>query len=400
MEKEGGAMRRLLIAMSIFLMMALPAMASSKVTVQQLGALLSELHQQGKSDEAAATKLKELELSEQLSMATMNSFTQYQPGPLTTTQIRILGVESALLPPPASDLPSEAAPDHAAQAAMMSRAVDYVGHRYANLPKLTADRQTIRFQNGVTKIHTNSGTYSNFGSGEPGMNAENPYLLMLGVHTEPVESEHGIELQTPVVKQKNPASQNGQISEGGSGLVLGVILVDAAKGDMAWQRWEMVNGKKAAVFSFTVNKKQSHYKVNYCCFPVMENIGGAGAVNQAANMPSITAQPGGMATSFKSFKAAPGYHGELYVDPETGTIVRLITKADLKPTDLVQQEDIRVDYGPVTVDGKQYVVPLQSMILTQVVPNGDAFVKYSTRRTLFDVEYQNYRVGGAMATSR
>jgi hypothetical protein len=386
-------MRKLFVLLWIFTFLAAPSHASTKVTVQQLSTMLDELHQQGKPDEAVATKLKELELTEQLSLATMNSFTRDQPGPLTTTQIRILGVESALLPPPPSDLPSDAAPDRPAQAAIMSRALDYAAKQYAQLPKLSADKQTIRFQNGVTGVHTNSGTFSNFASGDPGMNAVNPYLLMLGVHTAPVESEHGIELPQPVEKQKNPASQNGQISQGGAGLVLGVILVDAAKGNLSWLRWEMVDGKKTAVFSFAVPKKQSHYKVNYCCFPVIENIGGAGAVNQGTSMPSIMAQPGGTATSFKSFKADPGYHGELFIDPETGTIVRLITKADLKPTDLVQQEDIRVDYGPVEVGDKSYVVPVHSMILTQVAPNGDALVKYSTRRTLFDVTYQNYKLG-------
>jgi hypothetical protein len=177
--------------------------------------------------------------------------------------------------------------------------------------------------------------------------------------------------------------------------VLGIILFDAAKGQMSWTRWEMVDGRKTAVFAFSVDKKQSHYKVNYCCFPVMENVGGAGSVNATSNMPAIMAQPGGIDTSFRPFTAAPGYHGELFVDAETGTIVRLITRADLKPSDLVQQEDIRVDYGPVEVEGKRYIVPVKSVILTRVVPNGDAFVKYSTRRTLFDVTYQHYRGAGS-----
>jgi hypothetical protein len=384
-------MRKLLAPLGIVALMALPVFAATKVTVQQLDALLNEQHQQSKSDGAVAEKLKDLELSEQLNTSTMNSFTQYDPGPLTRTQIRILAVESALLPPPASDLPSDATPDHAAQAAIMGRAIDYAAHQYAHLPKLTAEKQTIRFQNGVSQINTNSSTSSNFGSGSPGLNAVNQYLLMLGAHTTTVQSENGIEMRPPVVKQKDPAGQNGQISQGGAGLVLGMILMDAAKGEMSWLRWETVNGKKTAVFSFSVNMKQSHYKVNYCCFPVMENIGGAGAINATPNMPSIMAQPGGIDTSFKPFTAAPGYHGELFIDAETGTIVRLITRADLKPTDLVQQEDIRVDYGPVEIEGKQYVVPLKSVILTQVAPNGDAFVKYSTRRTLFDVTYQNYK---------
>lgn len=239
-------MRKPFVFILIAIFLTVSASASSKITVQQLGSLLSESHQEGKSDEAVATKLKDLELTEQLTIATMNSFTQYDPGPYTVTQIRILGVDSALLPPPASDLPSDAAPDSAAQAAILSSAVDYAAHSYADTPKLAAEKQTIRFQNGVTNIQTNSGRV---GSGNPGeMNAVNPYLLMLGAHTATIESDHGVELAPQEEKQKDPASQYGQISQGGGGLALGVILTDAAKGTISWLRWETVNGKKRPSF--------------------------------------------------------------------------------------------------------------------------------------------------------
>jgi hypothetical protein len=390
-------MGKWLVCAGLVLWMALPAGAATKTTLQELDSLMGEMYQQRKSDEAVATKLKDVELTEQMSTAAMNGFTKYDPGPLTTTQIRVLAVESALMPPPPSDLPQDPAPDMETQKAIMGRAVDYATKQYAHLPKLMADKQSIRFQDGVTSIQTNSGTSSGFGTANPGMNAENKYLLILGAHTTVVESENGVEMQPAASKGKDPAGQNGQVSQGGAGLVLGLILIDAGKGQMAWKRWETVDGKKTAVFSFAVDKKQSHYKVNYCCFPVMQNVGGAGAINTNPNAPAIMAQPGGTATNFKSFTTAPGYHGEIFVDPESGTVVRLITRADLKPSDLVHQEDIRVDYGPVEVDGKQYVVPVRSVIQTEVAPNGEAYVKYSTRRTYFDVNYQNYRMADVPA---
>ena len=201
----------------------------------------------------------------------------------------------------------------------MAKAVDYASHQYAHLPKLIADKQTIRFQNGVTQLHTDSATTSNFASGDPSSsNVVNQYLLLLGAHTTTVQSENGIEVPPPVVKQKDPASQNGQVSQGGAGLVLGIILVDAAKGEMSWLRWQTIDGKKTAVFAFSVNKKQSHYKINYCCFPVMENIGSSGSVGKSAMMPTIASQPGGISTSFKSFTAAPGYRGSGWRDRDQG----------------------------------------------------------------------------------
>jgi tetratricopeptide (TPR) repeat protein len=86
-----------------------------------------------------------------------------------------------------------------------------------------------------------------------------------------------------------------------------------------------------------------------------------------------------------------GYHGEVFVDPETGTVVRMIVRAELKPTDFIQQEDTRIDYGTVEAGGKAYVVPTRNILLTTMVPSGNSFEKFTTRRTLFDVSYSNYQ---------
>jgi len=46
----------------------------------------------------------------------------------------------------------------------------------------------------------------------------------------------------------------------------------------------------------------------------------------------------------------------------------------------------------VEIAGKSYIVRVKSTILTEVVPNGDSYIKYSVRRTLFDVDYKNYQL--------
>ena len=356
-------------------------MALTKITVEQLTQLLAEQHKLAKSDEATAVKLQDVSLSEQLAADKMNSYTQYDPGPLTVTQIRVLAIDSALLPPPASDLPAIAAPDLSAQAALIAKAVDYDVHTYANLPALSADKTTTRYQNGVEYVQTNSGAGSNFANGSLELKPVNPYLRLMGQYSSRVAFEQGVELPPAKTKAVDPASPYGQSSQGGSGLILGQVLIDAAKGKMNWLRWQTVNGKKTAVFAFSVDKKQSSYTLNYCCFPIRENTGGH---TYGGNQ--------GTSVSFKPFTAKPAYHGELFIDAGTGAIVRLITKVELKPTDLVHQEDTRIDYGAVEIGGKTYVVPVKSTILTEVVPNGDSYIKYSVRRTLFDVDYKNYQL--------
>jgi hypothetical protein len=376
----------------LIVLFALPCIAAKKTTVDQLRAVLAELQQQNRTDEIGEAKLKDITLTEQLTPAAMDSLAQYHPGPLTKTRLRVLAGESAMLLPPASELPTDAAPDRNTQTAIVNRVIDYVVHRNSQLPRLSAQREIMRFQSGSEPVATNSGTFSNFATTNLGNTSANrQYLDLLNTYTSTVQSERGIELppQKPPKKQ-NPASQSGQMTQGGAGLVLGLVLMDASKHDLTFERWQLIDGKKTAVFSFRVDAADSHYKVNYCCFPIVENIGGAGSVNASPIVPSMMAQPGGTAVSYKPFSATPGYHGEFFVDPDTGVILRLGTSAELKPTDIVHHEDIRIDYGSVSVDGKLFVVPLRSYTLVELSPNGDALVKDSTRRALFDTTYKSY----------
>ena len=100
------------------------------------------------------------------------------------------------------------------------------------------------------------------------------------------------------------------------------------------------------------------------------------------------------ATDWTHFKAnGVPYHGRLYVDPDTGIIVRMVVQIDFKPTEVIHQEDLRVDYAPVKVGGKMMVLPMKTVIDSEVVPIGDsqAAGHYTTRRTLFTIEYKDYQ---------
>ena len=371
----------------VVLMTVSPAWAAKKITVQELKQTLISLQQAKKGDEEVSLRLKEVELSEELTQGAINDLAQYLPGPLSGEQINILQGRSAILAPPASDLPAAPAPDLAAQKAILGKAVDYVTKVYMQNPHLSADKTTSRFQDGVENIRTNSGMTNNMPNIGHAWDLPNMYMRFLGTHTEQVESDKGVE-KPIIVKNKVPWGQNGQISEGGLGPVLSIILEEAAAGGkLNWLRWETVNGKQTAVFSFSVDKKKSHYEVNYCCFPVTSDTGRYGYEGVEANLQYVT--------DWKPFKTVVGYRGEFFIDPDSGTVVRIVTQAALKPTDFVHQEDMRIDYGPVSVGDKTYVMPVDSFTITEVVPNGDNYAaRYSIRHTLFSVTYQSYRLAG------
>jgi len=373
-------MKRIAILL-ILLSAATSSYAAKKFTIDDLKQTLAALH--GKSDQDIATRLKEIELGEQLTASTKDSLKEYLPGPLATEQLEILEGRSAMLAPPQAELPPTPAPDVATQKAILAKAVDFVTKVYMQSPHLLGTRTTTRYQDGVESIHTNSGMNNNMPNSGRSWELPDMTMRLVGSHSDSVESEKGVEL-VPPVKQKAPWGRNGQISEGGPGPVLSVILQEAAAaGTLNWRRWQTIQGKPVAVFSFAVPKKKSHYEVHYCCFPVTEDTGRMGYEGTGANLQYNT--------DWKDFKSIAGYHGEFYVDPDTGVIVRLVTQAELKPTDFVHQEDMRIDYGQVVVEGKPIILPVRSITLNEVVPNGDNYAaRYSVRHTLFLVSYLNY----------
>ena len=204
-----------------------------------------------------------------------------------------------------------------------------------------------------------------------------------------MESQNGAEILT-AVKDTTQWGANGQIALLGQGPVLSTVVLEAqAAGKINWLRWETVNGKQTAVFSFNVDKKKSRYAVNYCCFPDTDQ-GRMNMVNQGLQPGTAGNLQAGI--NWVPYKATVPYHGELFVDSQDGIVVRLITEAEFKPFETVHQEDTRIDYGTMTVGGKPLVVPVGMVIDTEVFPGStDSAGKRVTRRTLFIANYEDYK---------
>ena len=381
----------------VVLFLASPAWAAKKITVQQLKDMLVSLQQARKTDTEVATELKQVELTEELTRSSINSLVAYVSGPLSTEQIYVLEARSAVLPPPAVDLPATPAPDAAAQKAILDKAVDYTTKTYAQLPSLTATKTTARFQDNVEAIATGTGMNSGSSTIDPNLVQANRFIHFINSTETRVGSQNGAE-QLSTAKDKTRWGQNGYIALQGQGPVLSSVLQDAqTAGTINWLRWETIGKRTYAVYAFSVDKKNSHYAVNYCCFPSSEqagrmtfsggtSAGSLGSYTPTGNLQTHTAYD-------LYFKATVPFHGEIFVDPDTGIVVRLVLQAEFKSSDEVQQEDQRIDYGPVKVDAKALVLPIKSVINTEVVPNGDSgAAKFTIRRTLFTSEYKDYQL--------
>jgi hypothetical protein len=391
----------LLLAVAVSPAFAATAPELKKITVEELKTLLSTDHSANKSDEETANDLKAIELSERLSPSVKESLDALVPGQLSNEQIYVLEARSAMLPPPPADIPSTPAPDAAAQQALLTKAATYVSQYYAHLPALTAARTTARFQDGADNPHPPQGgmkTANESANGNPLWQQVGLHVRLMKLQKDTVETDNGVE-KAANTKEKMPWGSNGLIASVGAPLPLATILQEAeTSGSPRFLRWESVNGKTAAVFAFSVDKKKTHYAINYCCFPDTD----AGRIDYGMSKGAPVADSGkdqlSAGPDWKPFKTTAGYHGELYLDPESGAVVRTLTEAEFKNSDLVRYEDIRTDYGRVAVGDKSLVVPLRIFTNAAVVANGELnSSKTSLRHTFVTQTFKDYQLAGSTA---
>jgi hypothetical protein len=372
----------------VILLVAAPGWAARKMTVQQLKDQLAVDQKSQKSDADVAAELKDIELTDQLTHSTMNSLKPIVPGQLTSEQLFVLEIRSAVLPPPASDIPATPAPDAAKQKAILDKATDYATKTYAQMPALTATRTLRRFQDSAQQDQPALGSHST-----AVLAASYTPVHYTASDDASVTFKNGVEVN-PLAGEKGHWGENSMIALLGQAPDPGTVLAEAqAAGKIGWLRWETVGGHDLAVFSYSVDKKKSHYAVNYCCFPEtsqvgqvamrgQESAGGAGNYQTNAN--------------WKNFKATEPYHGEIFIEPDTGVIYRLITEVEFKGSDPVKTENQRIDYGVETIGDKKVVVPGFVTIDTLEQPLPDSPQGRNVlRHTLFTENYSGYKLAGS-----
>ncbi|MBS1804684.1 MAG: hypothetical protein JST28_15075 [Acidobacteria bacterium] len=386
----------------LFLSFAIPGWCARKITVSQLQGLLQSSREEKKSDSEIASVLQQVELSEQLTRGSMNAFTQLAPGPLTTEQLFVLEARSATLLPPSSDLPDKKAPDADATKAMLARAESYIARSYEGLPSFSAKQTTLRFQDSTDAIASSSGIHSGAKDAVTGSGSSGPHAFLHYINAE----SHSIILEQGAIKHR---TAKDSVRWGANGLIrvpetdpsLQRVFREAqSSGTIQWSRWELIGGKPAAAFSFQVPRPISKLEVNVCCFPNVRQTGVARFYSSTTG-PVLGAEKGvggGVAGNFQTntdwneFRSDVPYHGRFYIDGDSGTVLRMVIEAEMKPSDVVHGVTTRMDYGLVKVGQDTFVVPVRSVVNLVVVPNGESGAGgYSTRTSLFSSEYSEYR---------
>lgn len=307
----------------------------------------------GRSDAAVARQLSGVELMERMSNSRLQSLEKSAPGAKSRLALLLLADASVFLARAAPEEPIQALPDLGQQRHMIALTLDYLGKTLPKLPNFYATRTTVRYEGDVQKV-------SRMGS-----EARDASLWRrVGGSEVTVLYRDGKELVDPRGSEMRSAhpENEGLITKGTFGPILSTVIVDAAHGEMTWNRWERGSAGTLAVFRYCVPEDQSHYSV------------AAGFAEQAG-----------------------GYHGEVAIDPATGAILSLTVMANPLPGSRIVRGDVMVEYGPVEIGGKTYTCPIRSVSIVRCATKMliDALGRSvpSEKATLLnDVKFGDYHV--------
>lgn len=303
---------------SLFLVLlagiALPVFAANRVAVGQLEQVLTA--NQGEPDARLAEQLSNMELTERLSTNKLSHWESVLQGPQSRQSLLVLADMSTFLDPPAAEIPATPTPNLATQRHVIALAAAFARMTISKLPDFFATRETTRFEDTPSDFRNSSAIVYQ-------------QLHLVNRSRDTVLYRDGREVVdlNAVASKESGRARPGLSTVGVFGPILGTVLVDTARGTLAWSHWEQGAAGPEAIFRYVIPRKESHYEVD---------LG-------------------------DEFRDHPGYHGEIAIDPVNGTILRLMVEADMKPDDPVARSGILVDYGPVTIGGKTYICPVKSV---------------------------------------
>jgi hypothetical protein len=330
--------------------------AQQSVTVEDVQRILAE--DKGKSDAEVARQLSGLELTERMRSAKLKLLEQSAPGTKSRRALVALADASVFLSPAAADALSQAPPDLNEQRRMLAMTVDYVGKTLPKLPNFYATRTTIRFENKLSRRRTRAGSRNDSS------------WRQVGSSKVVVVYRDGKEVIDPREWGEHSPHPEGEglITRGTFGPILSVVFVDAVhSGGFTWSGWERGSAGTVAVFRYRVPKEQSHYSVG---------------THGLSSDEGVAAQ-------------VSGYHGEVAIDPATGTILRVTVQAEQPLGSPLLESDIMVEYGPVAIGGKTYTCPVRSVSMAETGsmgvrgPFGESTSAPDTPH-LNDVMFDNY----------
>ena len=370
----GGLVMRRWAILLLLAGMALPALAAKSLSIEQLEQLL--VANQGKSDTHVAQQLADVELTERVNPDRLAKWEKNFPGPKTRETLMRLADAAAFLKTATPDLVPIAAPDSDTQEKMLALANEYVKTTITRLPNFYATRETTHFEDAPAQEQVSAASAPSTGwrSRPLGLSfgkTESKPMHSTGTTSTTVAYRDGYEVHDAggAKDSKDNRPTAGLTTRGEFGPILSVVMGDVIHSQVAWSHWEHSAGDPLAVLRYTIPEDQSNYQVR---------------------IPNGT----------KLDEVYPGYHGEIAIDPATGSILRVSIVADLTGPYQTLQTAVLVEYAPVTIGDRTYICPVHGVAFSKAPVAGatpDAQGAVTVQTQLNDVAFTQYHLFGSEA---
>lgn len=300
----------------MFALISLPVLAQRQMTVAQLTEFIRSAVQMKQDDRKVADYVRGIKLTNRLDDRTVEDLQGLGAGPKTVAALRALTDSTAKLTPPPPEAPKPAPvvippPSDADQKRILAETRENALNYTKSLPNFICTQ--------LTKRHLDpSGTES--------------WTLADTIQEHLTYVDHHEDYKVVMVDNKptNLAHDKvgGSTSSGEFGTMLAEIFAPDTHADFGWERWTKRGGRIMYVFNFRVLQENSKY--------------------------SIYHQPSGRTI-------VAGYHGLVYVDRDTGMVMRIAMECDTIPSSFpIQKVSEILDYDFVDISGHDFVLPLKA----------------------------------------
>lgn len=360
--------------------LSLPCYAAKRTTVAQLKERLTAAIAAHKTDAEIARQVGQTELSERISPDTLEKLCQQATrDPRTSLALKLLADVSSFLPLPRNELTGRPAPDQPTQQRQLEAARTYAFRMLPRLPNLLATRTTYSFDDSPQEE-------------EKGAWWQRAGLHLIDTSKAEVSVLSERQKNVPVKESVQQHAQNGLVTWGEFGSALLLVLNDMAKGTVTWSHWEQTAPGAMSVFDYSVPKSASHYQVATPIEKVRRG-GGSGRWWAAGGIATDDATSGSTVARSKA-----AYHGSLWIDPASGTILRVSLVVDLKDNPVLESGAILVEYGPVRINEQTFICPLRSLALSTTPGSVTATINGTATEWMNENLFTGYHLFGS--TSR
>ncbi len=304
----------------LFLALTAVASAQVKMTVERLVTFVTSSVQLHEDDRKVAETIKKIQLSNQLDAHTVETLQALGAGRLTVAALRTLMSDSASLPATTAQAPKVtaapalapmSAPAPAQQKEILAAVTENALNYSDSLPNFICLQVTQRYVDRAGGDHF----------------VPTDKIAERLSYFEHKEDYKVISVNDAPVTNRKHEQLGGATSSGEFGTMLREIFDPQSQTEFQWERWGKLRDHIMHVYTFRVRLENSQYRIT------------AEDVKRTVTV---------------------GYHGLIYADRDSRSVMRITMEADDIPADFpIRSASETLDYDTIAISGEKFILPLK-----------------------------------------